>query len=378
MSANNSEKTEEKSSSQIVAERLQFYGEHVDLTPIIDAIKAGTYQSKAPKDFLNKRYKDSEFIEIWGSLKPEKMALIAILLSEIWKGFSEERKQLVESKSIHEEIHTLMSEPESTKPNPDLHASQKFVKKVQSYFSGKGQRNRETLSIHKSVKRIKQIVHETFAKNVFECVTTQATESKTTQPSDSLVTKAMKRFSDILLFGKLNRLASINTEFTTIYRGISTATEVIFGLIEIIPKVMIRDGIEVTSENILQVLNSCYGPFVARFAALPTNVAVPLINKMKAPSENSFDEKYFTIAKKLDQLKLTVDHSIFLDKELKNGLGEQVLEQDLWTETTWCPAMYAEGEEKTVIREFFEWCVEMAKAHLIPEFVAVAKDRLVK
>ncbi len=335
----------EQSRTQFFDAMKQRLRQRVNLSPIMLSLLEDTFQSSISDQELERTIyekKDEATSEqladakrIWDELKSERNALVALFTEEIWESFSTQRNLV------------LMGEKQSRKLVQDpwalLNHREGITDPVDFYY--------------------------TVTKDVFKKAIDDWEEGKTNDSGQTRLDILYQRLRKIITFGRSHSFTK--DEYTPgefIHLGANTMIDVTWALIDVIPKVLKRDGLPMTTEVMVQALERSYGGLVGLLSSMHKDIGVSLLKNLRnSPADYHFNPKFFHVTKELQGYQLQVDHSVFLQATTYDGT--LTLDQTHLDATTWCPAKYSQGEEKDVIREAFEWCVEIAKREVFPKLV---------
>jgi hypothetical protein len=298
--------------------------QHVDISPTIQAIQEGTFSSPIPLEtfnriFLNPVYKLNTDYEgtmaakkIWEETKEERNASLAIFTSEIWNMFPEERKA-----------------------HPAIFKYEFDHRVLGGYTQSLFERAVDVLTIRRNSRL--------------------ALPQEQQTPLDT----AFRRYDAIIKFGTVHGFTGYDTPSTFIYRGIGTAKHVTWGILNL-ARDMAHQQLHSTDPTIFtSILESGYGILLAPLANMNKENAVGLMDSMFTnPSHDTFDTRYFRLTEHYGQWRMALDHGELMGIQTDKGLPFVELEPD--TITTRCPAMYAHGETKGIVREYFEWSKSIA------------------
>lgn len=336
--------------------------DRVDLLPIMEAIENGSFESPVPDELFTADIGTETAKQTWDQLKTEKNALVALFIQEIWNEFKQVRINILNGDRIDKGI-----EKELTDKTGKL---EKWKNKVIGYFNfiirnnlrGNFQDDDQFIQQQRILRYTSLISQETFNAAIKKWQIKHREKLAGDPANLNNLDQAYQRYCQIIQFGHQQNLTLSGDEKYDIEQGIVTARETIYGLFELVPKVLKLKGIPLTADNVRAVILNSYGPFVQRFASLHNYIAIPLLKALRVGSHgNGFNPQFFDITSQNDSFKLTIDHSILMNAKDKSG--HPILEKQLTSDTTWCPARYADGETKDVIREYFEWCFQLADKH---------------
>ena len=299
----------------------------IDLSEIIDAIENGEYQSEisdktlkevivtSPEETEENQAQQVEAYGIWDRLKEERYAHFSIFISEVWNSFEGVRKTF------------------TPKVKPHDHASTK-------------------------VRSIRDEMIDTFLN---------AAKKLKGLKDHQYLNKIYSRYKAIVSFGEKNQILEKNEdEASAIEAGIGTAAITTWGLIELVPLLASQRGIKLTPEQTLNCIRKAYGPIVMLFSSMNLNIATAILDEIIPQGKTHFLTHYFDLVTDGEgEYKLVVDH------EKINGLtdkktGKKIIKMKPHGKTIWCPARFSFGKKKDVVREFFEWCLEVAAKHYLP------------
>ncbi len=318
--------------------------DRVDLTPTIEAILDGSFKPKVSNADLNKVFHtypdedeeddpaweavfDEEYkkaMEIWNRSKIERNSSVSIFISEVWNdpAFIEKRKVFVPDKL---DPGTLGFYFQLAMETSDL-----FDEALEAW----------RLRRNKELKKPRS----------------------EWSPKD----RAYYRYRRIIRFGNKSDLLQGDSESFFIGRGINTATETAFGLSRIITTLVKENGIELTNDELTELFRKSFGPVIMPFASMNQEIATELLKGVGMNLDATIPKTEFfkLVVDTEGKYKLTLDHEALF--QLKDDNGQPFLSKETLSETTWCPAKYSTGNQKDVIREYFEWIVEIAQKYAFP------------
>src|SRR5579859_5119317 len=119
----------------------------VDVDPVIEAMKNGTFQSSFSDEQLeHPRLTSKEAEKLWNEMKVERNSLLAIFIEEIWKSFAEDRSEML-SLTDDEKIHTIKESPEKTIDALSFITKRMFYEKLLSWRERRNKRLSQPLEM---------------------------------------------------------------------------------------------------------------------------------------------------------------------------------------------------------------------------------------
>jgi hypothetical protein len=307
----------------------------VNISPTIEAMKSGTYEPVISLTALEHQYTNNPkaFImpneetnsigyelaeKLWREVKEERNAALTIFTEEIWSSFANQRTiipQTLHGSTARQLSHfTMKLFSEAVKGWADFRDSRLNYPESQWYYS------------------------------------------------DGLY----HRLKIIVDFATRHGLAQPDTVDSFINRGVGTASIMIWSTMELIQTLAQENGIPNTKEAIFPIIEKSYGGIIVPLASMHIQNAAPILRAITGYSKHGqLDKNYFHLLADGDSWKLHFNHAMVMD--IKTDTGEPILHAEPASITTWCPARYSKGDQKDVIREYFEWALDLLDiAHYQP------------
>jgi hypothetical protein len=308
--------------------------DRVDLSSTINAIKEGTYSPVVPRSDLDTKFnvwvssggfdmneeEREKALEVWDKLKIERNACIAIFVDEAWQSFHDQRTGFNYGSQRHW----------------DINVANNLMNDTQQLFD-------TALNEWKKARdgRLEKPKSEWDALDV-----------------------AYDRYRAIIDFGDRNTMTREDDASTFIQRGVATAANTIWSLIELVPQLSEKKNLNLDGEQIMETIKKGYGPIILQFASMNKKISVPLLNALTFDGIGFKPEYFDLIDSGNGGYKLTIDHNQIM--QLKDREGNIILRNQPSTETTWCPARYTSANGKDIIKEYFEWCLDLTKKIYLP------------
>lgn len=320
-----------------------------DLTPYIDQVLSGTFEPTVPNselelvfDVMNDgktEYNEEEFQEalmIWENAKIERNTCVAIFANEVWKV-----------------CESLQGELVINLPRPDEQNKNKIYSRMEA----------STGAIFAKATKIWQAGRDASLQKPEQAWTVRD--------------KAYARLKKITHFGAANELSTDKPgEF--IERGAETAAAATWGLMRMIGELARLQNVNLTKEELEEIFTRAFGPFISPFASMNKEVGVALLERVGLvidPSKSGVDTRFFRLVKdsSTEKYKLSMDHQALFSEVDHRGVP--IINKDPSSETTWCPARYSVGNEKNVIKAYFDWVVELGDQYVFPKMEQDGKER---
>lgn len=287
----------------------------VDLSPIIDSLRHGTYvPGISEEQMLSDEYIGGT--PIWTLLKAERNALTSLAIEDIWRSFALTRSIVV--RKLEGEQHPA-------------HALRDVAATLFKQATSGWYRQR--------IQHLSDLTNETRRFSRMQSIINHGLTVGYVTPDEDLR-------------GYLGR-------------GVNTASKAIWGLIDIVPRLAQTHHLPLTKQQAVRTIEKAYGSVIQMFSSLNQRIGMHFLDPMTDGPHGLFDAQFFSL--KPDGADFTL--SLRYDRlfAIQNRYFDDVTIQQLqpYGETTWCPARYANGEQKDVVREYFDWSMDMAKGSFI-------------
>ena len=144
-------------------------------------------------------------------------------------------------------------------------------------------------------------------------------------------------------------------------RGVNTSSDAVWGLIDIVPRLAQIQHLAITRQQAVRTIEKAYGPVIQLFSSLNQRTAMHFLDPISDGPHGLFDEQFFSLNSDEADFTLSLNYDRLF--AIQNMFFGNVTIKHLkpYGATTWCPARYAKGEHKDVVREYFEWSMNIAK-----------------
>ncbi len=239
--------------------------------------------------------------EIWKGLKGEKNALTSFFISEIWE----------QTCRLQEEMRDMGSDIGLGEVIADLHNKGYAIQPISAN------------DILEPIRELKTITRDMFNLAVSRWDAEQLRRQGTIDLSEQTdMDRAYARLTSIIDFGRLTRLTRNEGVGEFIERGVITATETIWDILEVIPKVFEIEKKRPINRSEIEEIAKNSLPLVMQLAAGNSNRTVPLLHALNHENQLSpFDPHYFTIAKRGGKLGLHITEHALQTIKLKSDKG---------------------------------------------------------
>ncbi len=304
-----------------------------DIEPVMEEIEADIYESPVSLKDLQQSSQGLDGIPLffskwqarktWDKLKPQRNATFALLSSEFWNAMSNNRTTFVFPAREHEALDDIPKR------------LNKETKILTHNFVDEWEKLRD--------KRIIQLPHDQWSTH----------------------DTAYERLKKITNFGYNNFISEDENPAATIKRGINTAGMVMWGVIGALPEIANQHGIRLGPREAENIIRKAYGPIITRFARMHIDLIDSIFKAVLIKPQNTIRPSFFTLTKNpAGQYVLGIDHAKLW--ALRDWLGRRVLTLSAKSLTTGCPGLFAKGQNKNIIREYFEWNMQLANIHYFP------------
>lgn len=327
---------------QVVREKMQ---NRMDLAAVVTEIENDTFvpvisdmdleaeMQRTEFHWSSDEFKSPEGIarrehlkKLYGAMKPERNAYVAIFLPEIWKSFENGRDKL------------LPSDNPGIKMNPDPlgrisdTTCELFNRKTQEWM-----------------ERMEQLV---------------GNEKELRDPEPRHKVKMYKRYDKLIEFGRKKGILSPQTNSADfIISGIITATGTSFAVAKLL---FVEHAKEEPLEkaSYMKSLGQTLRTVPVQFAMLDQAIVLPILETIQDP-KTGFDMKYFTITHQGGSVSVKIDWekvSKIINKY--EDEGTPALEVDVKHATTACPAFIAKSDHNlNVLRDHLLWIYHVIDEH---------------
>lgn len=339
------EKRKEDGPPSVTRQRSEFGDEdsesskltHIDLSPAIDSILAGTYEYQVAETEFEQSFvtfeddseeekarKNRASNEIWDRAKEDRNALAAIFINDFWQDFEK----------VLPTMNFAIKLPEKMTPTLRAQARFELQNTIYNFFEAQ-------IQIWADIRT-----------------------NRLSQPRDRWdnLDFAFYHFFEMVEFADRHFENSFKHPGDFLTHGIGTAIEVIFSTFQLVDDISDAENIPLTLEEKYKCASKAYGPFVQRFASMNLEIVVPVLSFLRGKNDLGFMPENFKLLEDSEGHYLQLDHSVFY--KIKDPDGNLILNKKTNTDTTWCPARYRLGKGRDVMRKFYTWCKKFDQKYI--------------